>query len=374
MKISKKYVTIEQLSRGFADTITGGVVAYDGKLNVRPAYQREFVYDDKKREAVIQSVLAGCPIGVFNWGKCDDGGWEIIDGQQRSISICQYIAGLYAITYNGKICTVTNLKGSFPDDYKRLMEYELLVYECQGTSAEKLNWFRTINMSGEKLNDQEILNAVYSGLWVSLMREQFSRNDCPAKKIGKDYIKGNPIRQELLAQVLRWCAHKEGLKDVETYMSKHQADISIVEIWNYYCDVLVWARNIFPTVRKGMTDSVEWGILYNKYKDNYYDATKIEEEINKLLLDSEITNKKGIIEYILSNHDTVKQLSLRQFSEAEKMHKYEEQHGECAHCHKHFEYNEMQGDHIVPWSKGGKTTLDNLQMLCCKCNAEKSNK
>lgn len=375
MKIQKKYVTIDQLSRGFRDTIFGGVVAYDGKLNVRPAYQREFVYDNKKREAVVQSIIKGYPIGNMYWGKSSDGkGWDLIDGQQRTISICQYVDNQYAITYNGSPCTFSNMITAYPEMAESILKYDLLVYECSGAAEERLNWFRTINLTGEKLTDQEILNAVYSGEWVTMCRDRFSKNGCPAKKGGFErYVRGNPIRQEILEQVYQWKANDEGLKKIEDYMAKHQDDKSVDELWNYYKDVMRWAQNLFPTYRKGITDAQAWGILYNTYKDEEYDPDELESEIAKLILDDDVRNV-GIIEYVLSRGTKESVLNIRQFTDAMKQKKYAEQGGYCPICGKHYEYSEMEGDHIKPWCEGGHTTYDNLQMLCKDCNRHKSSK
>lgn len=374
LNISKKYVTVEQLSRGYSDTIDGGIVAYDGKLNVRPPYQREFVYNDKQREAVIQSIIKNCPIGVFNWGKSDVGGWEIIDGQQRTISICDFIAGRYSIKYDNRTMTFANIKASYPELAQQILSYELMLYVCNGTNQEKLEWFRTINIAGEKLTDQEILNAVYSGQWLSMCKENFSKKDCAAKKLGDKYVSGNPIRQEILEQVFSWKADDEGLNTIEDYMSKHQNDNSIDNLWNYYRDVIQWARTLFPTYYKGISDKQAWGILYNKYKDNTYNASDLDEDIRKLILDDDVTKKSGIIEYVLSGYKSDKVLSIRAFSESMKQKKYIEQGGICPICGEHHTYEEMEGDHITPWSEGGHTTYDNLQMLCKECNRRKSNK
>lgn len=256
----------------------------------------------------------------------------------------------------------------------------LTVYVCEGSEEEKLEWFKVINTAGAVLTNQELLNATYTGPWLSDAKNYFSKRNCVAGQMAEGYIKGNPIRQEYLEKVLSWIADRDDLSTGQMYMAKHQNDIDANDLWLYFQSAINWAKMLFPTPRKGITDVQDWGILYNKYHNNQYNINNLEEDIKKLLIDDDVTKKSGIIPYLLSErtiHDE-KYLSLRAFSESMKRTVYEKQNHKCPIClkngiDKEYAFEEMQGDYIIPWSKGGHTTVDNLQMLCQKCNSNKSN-
>jgi hypothetical protein len=348
------------LTKGFEDNAEAGVVGYGGKLDIRPPYQREFIYKDKQRDAVINTITKEFPLNVMYWAVREDGNFEIIDGQQRTISVCQYVKGDFSI--NG--LAFHNLP---KDKQEQILNYKLTVYQCSGTDSEKLDWFRTINIAGEKLTDQELRNAVYSGTWVTDAKRYFSKNGCVAYQTGSDYLNGSPIRQDYLETAIKWISNGK----IEGYMSEHQHDQNAAALWRYFQDVITWVSTTFTKKRKFMK-GVEWGILYNTYKDEKYDTKKIEEETEKLILDDDVTKKSGIYPYILTRNE--KYLSIRAFSDAIKQKVYEKQKGVCVKCKEKFEIEEMEADHITPWHEGGKTIENNCQLLCKECNRRKSGK
>ena len=264
------------------------------------------------------------------------------------------------------------MKRIAPEIYENILNYELLVYICQGTKTEQLEWFKTINIAGEELTNQELLNANYAGEWLTDAKKYFSKTNCSAATVGKDYLSGSPIRQDYLETVLGWISGDDGKNDaISTYMAKHCEDKTAMPLWDYFKEVIDWVKAVFPNYRKEMK-GLNWGRLYNEYGSDYDEssADEFEEEIQKLIMDDDVTKKKGIYEYLFDG-DT-KHLSIRAFTPAMKLKKYTEQKGICPCCGEHFTIEKMEGDHIIPWSQGGKTTYDNLQMLCKKCNREKS--
>jgi hypothetical protein len=360
MEIKLKEITVKELTKGFEDNAEAGIIGYNGKLDIRPPYQREFIYNDKQRDAVINTITNKFPLNVMYWAVREDGNFEIIDGQQRTISVCQYVNGDFSV--DG--LAFHNL----PEDKKeQILGYKLTVYFCSGTDSEKLEWFRTINIAGEKLTDQELRNAVYSGSWVTDAKKYFSKTGCVAYQIGSDYLNGSPIRQDYLETVIKWTSDGK----IEEYMSKHQHDQNAAPLWRYFQDVITWVETTFTNKRKFMK-GVDWGMLYNKYKDEQYNTEKIEKEIEKMILDDDVTKKSGIYPFILTRDE--KHLSIRSFSDAIKQKVYEKQKGICIKCSEHFELAEMEADHIKPWHEGGKTIEGNCQMLCKGCNRKKSGK
>ena len=370
MKITKVTKTVRELVENYSDDGDGGVYGYNGRLTIRPSFQREFVYNEKQRNSVIDTVMKNRPLNIMYWSKTGDDTYEVLDGQQRTISIAQYIIKAFPVHVEGNDRFFQNLT---TDEQNQILDYELDIYICEGTEAEKLEWFKTINIAGAVLTNQELLNATFTGPWLADAKNYFSKRNCVAGKMAEGYIKGNPIRQDYLEKALAWAADYYGLESGQMYMAKHQHDLDANELWLYFQGVINWAKMLFPVARKGMTDAQDWGLLYNRYKDRSYNSNTLENDIQKLLMDDDVTNNKGIIPYILSDrtkHDE-KSLSLRAFSEAQKHRAYQKQGGICPMCGKHFEYDEMQGDHIIPWSKGGRTVDENLQMLCKQCNNDK---
>lgn len=366
MKIELKEITVRDLADGYEDNAEGGVIGYGGKLDIRPPFQREFIYKDKQRDAVINTVTKDFPLNVMYWAVREDGNFEVIDGQQRTISVCQYVKGDFSI--NG--LAFHNLQ---KDKQEQILNYKLMIYFCSGTDSEKLEWFRTINIAGEKLTDQELRNAVYSGSWVSDAKRYFSKNGCVAYQIGSDYLNGSAIRQEYLETAIDWISEGK----IEDYMSKHQHDHTAVDLWNYFQSVINWVSATFTTKRKFMK-GVEWGKLYNEFKNKKYNPKEIEKETANLIADDDVEKKSGIYPYILTKDE--KYLSLRAFSASMKQKVYEKQKGICPHCKNekkekvHWELEEMEGDHITPWRDGGKTLEENCQMLCKDHNRRKSGK
>lgn len=358
MKIELKEITVRELTNGYQDNEENGVVGYGGKLDIRPPYQREFVYGIKEREAVIDTVTKDFPLNVMYWAVREDGNFEVIDGQQRTISICQFVNNDFSV--NG--LAFDNLQN---DKQEQILNYKLMVYFCLGTDSEKLEWFETINIAGKELTKQELRNAVYSGSWVSDAKRYFSKNSRP--KIGDEYLSGSANRQEYLETAISWISNGQ----IENYMSKHHHDPNANEIWLYFQSVINWTKVTFPKYRKEMK-GIAWSLLYNEFKDKALDPKKLEEEITKLMLDEDVDNKKGIYSYVLTRKERF--LNIRAFSDNQKREAYERLKGICPVCTEHYEINEMEGDHITPWHLGGKTSADNCQMLCKDDNRRKSGK
>lgn len=372
MKIEEKRVTVREVYEGYFNDDEEGVVGFDENLDIRPKYQREFVYKDKQRDEVIRTILKGLPLNVMYWvdrgeqfeDDPDEPRYEVLDGQQRTISVCEYVDGNFSV--DDKV--FNNLPSDIQD---KIMDYQLFIYVCEGTESEKLEWFKIINIAGEQLTEQELRNAVYAGSWVSDAKRYFSKTGCPAYNLAGDYLKGSSIRQEYLETALSWIAKKEG-KTIEGYMSEHQHDSSAVQLWNYFRNVIEWVQAIFPKVRKEMK-GLPWGLYFNEHGTRTdLDPKALEVEIQRLMGDEDVTRKSGIYEYLLNGDE--KCLSVRTFDRRMKQEAYEKQNHKCAMCGKEFEFEEMHGDHIIPWSKGGHTTAENCQMLCRDCNLYKSDK
>ncbi len=376
MEIKLHEITVREVFNGYNNEESGQVVAYGGKLNVRPAYQREFVYDDKKKIAVMNSILHEFPLNVMYWSENEDGTYEMLDGQQRTISICDWLDNGYSIFANPASPTTPYYAHTSREITGKVLDYKLMIYICKGTDTEKLDWFKIINIAGEKLTEQELRNAIYTGAWLSDAKKYFSKNQCIAYKIGERYMSGSPIRQEYLQTVLSWISEKEN-KNIEQYMAEHQHDTHATPLKQYYKSIIDWIELTFPNYRKKLMNGLNWGVLYNEYGNNIYDPNELEKEINLLLQDDDISKQKGIYEYLLSGKTKEKALSIRTFTDNEKRTMYEKQKGVCPMCKaegKNVKWNieDMHADHKIPWSKGGHTTLDNGQMLCREHNLEKS--
>lgn len=371
MNIEERKILVRDVVDDYFNDAEEGVRAYFDQLDIRPPYQREFVYKDAQRDEVIRTVMKGLPLNVMYWvdrGEAfeddpDTPRYEVMDGQQRTISICEYFDGNFSVDdkyfYN------------LPEDQKeKFLNYPLFVYICEGTDSEKLDWFRIINIAGEQLTEQELRNAVYAGSWVSDAKRYFSKTGCPASHVGGDYLKGSSIRQEYLETAIRWIAAIEGLS-IEAYMAAHQHDEGAVALWNYFRSVIDWVQAVFPKYRKEMK-GLEWGLFYNQHKDRTdLNPKSLEEQVSALMADEDVTKKSGVYEYVLTGNERA--LSIRAFTERDRRTAYERQNGICPMCGEHFEIAEMHADHIQPWSKGGHTTPENCQMLCRDCNLKKSN-
>ena len=360
MEIELKEIPIKDVVKEYLNDDEEGVVGYDGKLNIRPKYQREFIYKDKQRDAVIETITKNFPLNVMYWVKNEDDTYEVMDGQQRTISICEYIAGKFSLNHQ----YFHNLED---DEKEQLLDYKLMIYFCEGDDKEKLDWFKTINIAGEKLADQELRNAIYTGTWLSDAKKYFSKTGCPAYDIARDYIKGSPIRQDYLETTINWISDGE----VEEYMAKHQHKPNANELWLYFKAIINWVKTIFPNYRKEMK-GINFGGLYNEFKLIELDSDKLEKEITELMLDEDVTKKSGIYSYVLTKNE--KFLNIRSFSDSNKREVYEKQKGICIKCKEYFKIEEMEADHITPWCEGGNTTSENCQLLCKHDNRIKSEK
>jgi hypothetical protein len=360
MKIELYEISVRDLVEGYVDNQEEGVRGYGGRLDIRPKYQREFIYKGAQRDAVIDTLRKGFPLNIMYWVKNNDNSFEVLDGQQRTISICQYVQGDYSI--NGKYFHTLQ-----DDEQEQIMNYTLMVYFCEGKDSEKLEWFKTINIAGEKLSDQELRNAIYTGEWLTDAKRHFSTTKCPAQALSDKYIKCEVNRQELLELAIKWISNGH----IEQYMADHQYDHNANELWLYFQRVIAWVQTIFPTYRKEMK-GLPWGELYNEFGEAHLDTKKLEAEVALLMEDVEVTNKKGIYAYVLTGKE--KYLNIRTFDDAQRREAYERQKGVCPICKQQFDIAEMEADHKTPWHLGGKTVPENCQMLCRKCNREKAGK
>lgn len=361
MNIELHKITVAQLCEGFIDSDEEGVRAFGGKLDIRPPYQREFIYKDKQRNAVIDTVRKDFPLNVMYWAVRENGNYEVIDGQQRTLSICQYVNGDFSI--DGMY--FSNLQD---DQRQQILDYVCMIYFCSGTDSEKLDWFRTINIAGEEHTDQELRNAVYAGPWTADAKRYFSKTGCAAYGLAGDYLKGVAIRQDYLETAIDWHAQAGGLDSIEEYMGQHQHDENATPLWQYFQRAIAWVKATFPKYSKEMK-GVGWGPLYNQFKDATLDTDKLEKLVAKFMMDEDVERKPGIYSYVLD--DDEKHLNIRAFSPNMKREAYERQKGICVKCNKHFECDEMEGDHIKPWHEGGKTIAENCQMLCMDDNRRK---
>ncbi|ELZ4287154.1 DUF262 domain-containing protein [Campylobacter upsaliensis] len=391
MQIDKTEIKIKELIAGYTrDEESSQVVAYAdssgvARLNIRPKYQREFVYKEAQRNAVIDTILKGFPLNIMYWVKNVDFGaeceYEVLDGQQRTISICEYIKGSFSIQWNDKSQYFHTLS---KDLQEKFLDYKLNVYVCQGSESEKLEWFKTINIAGETLTNQELRNAVYASVWLSDAKRRFSKPNGLAVLKGAKYLNGSALRQEFLESAIAWKVDSRKDEKICEYMAKNAKDSKNAdELWEYFAKVIDWVEMKFEKYRKEMK-GLEWGLFYNTYKDKPLDAKELESKIIELMQDDEVGSKKGVYPYVLSGDE--KHLSLRAFSDSVKRAVYEKQGGVCAnsdghikgvkcpHENERLELEQMEADHIIPWSKGGKTEKENCQMLCRECNRKKSAK
>ncbi len=360
MKIELKEIKIREVSNWYKNDNEEWVVWYGEKLNIRPKYQREFVYKDKQRDSVIETVRNNFPLNVMYWVQNNDDSYEVLDWQQRTISICEYIDWKFSIDYR----YFHNLE---KEEQEQILDYKLMVYFCEWTDKEKLDWFKTINIAWEKLTEQELRNAIYTGSWLTDAKRYFSKSSCPAYNIANEYLNGSSIRQEYLETAISWISNW----NIEQYMSENQHKPNSNELWLYFQNVINWIKVIFPNYRREMKWVTFW-LLYNQYKDDNFDTNKIEEEITKLMQDEDVTKKSGIYSYILTKNE--KYLNIRAFTDKQKREVYEKQTGICVKCTNKFEINEMEADHIKPWYEWWKTIIENCQMLCKNCNRIKSGK
>jgi hypothetical protein len=406
MTIKLENIKLRDLFDGYVNSDEDGVVGYHGRLDIRPKYQREFIYDTKEQIAVIDTIKKGFPLNTMYWAVArDEKGqkilkngeetYELMDGQQRTISACEFLNNKLVVNYQ----KFFNIQKSTPNIAEDILNYELQVYICDGEVSDKLAWFRTINIAGKPLTEQELLNAQYTGEWLTKAKYWFSKTGCSAQETivtkghkAADYMNGSPIRQDYLSTVLKWIADYKGLPartdEGDAYMAEHQGDADAGDIKSYYTAVIDWIGGKFKAYRKEMK-GLPYGLYFNRYQRGELigqiiekNADEIETEIARLIADDEVGPIKGIYEYIIDGEE--KHLSLRQFDEKTARKVYEKQHGTCPYCEKKigghtypdgkniYEFKEMEADHVLPWSKGGKTQEDNCQMLCKWHNGHKS--
>lgn len=388
MNIELARIKVGDIFKGYIDKDDDGEFAFSGKLAIRPAYQRNFIYTLEESERVIHTALKGYPLNVMYWVLTDgsytigdddslipsaDAKFEILDGQQRTVSLMKFLDHKFDITLDEKRIYWDSLTD---DQYADLMDYRLMIYICSGSDSEKLAWFEVVNIAGKKLTAQELLNKTYTGPWLTAAKKIFSKRKCPAKGLSDKYITGDPNRQELLEKALKGISEFQGLSDHSAYMAAHKGDADADELWQYYQDVINWIQKIFPKYYSDMK-GLDWTHLYNTYHNNTYNSATMASEVERLHKDDEVQKPKGIYEFLLCRETDPyagRLLNLRAFETRDKMHAYAKQGGICPDCKKHFEYEEMEGDHIRPWSKGGKTVPENCQMLCKNCNAHKTDK
>lgn len=373
MTIKQISVTVREITQGYVNNEEKGVRGYNGLLDIRPPYQREFIYNDKEQQAVINTVLHGYPLNVMYWVKRSDDAdcpYEVMDGQQRTLSLCEYVAGKFSFEFK-------NFFNQTGDIQKRILDYPLTVYVCEGAASEKLEWFKTINIAGKALNEQEIRNAIYAGPFVSDAKRHFSKSNCGAYKLGKDLVNGTPIRQDFLKKALEWMAEHENregkAQNPVSYMAQHQHDPNANNLWTYFQNVLNWAITNFEMKKfKKIMKGLNWALYYDKYHNETLDTVEMAKQISALMRDGEIQRQSGIIPYVLTGDEQL--LDLRAFPEDIKLAVWEKQNHICPLCGKEYDFEFMEGDHIKPWREGGRTVIENCQMLCRDCNRHKGAK
>ena len=373
MTIKQIAVTVGEIANGYVNNDELGVRGYGGRLDIRPPYQREFIYNYNEQQAVITTVLHNYPLNVMYWVKRSDDAecpYEVMDGQQRTLSLCEYVAGKFSYDFK-------NFFNQPQDIQQKILDYRLTVYVCEGEESEKLEWFKTINIAGKPLNDQEINNAVYAGPFVSDAKRHFSKSNCAAYRLGKDLVNGSPIRQEFFKTALEWMAEHETRngkpQSVVGYMAAHQHDANAMPLWTYFQAVLHWAMDTFNIKKfRKIMKGLDWALYYDRYHEEVLDIKAMEAKITDLTGDDEVQKANGIIPYVLTGDEH--SLGLRAFPDKTKLAVWEKQHHKCALCGKEFDFAFMEGDHITPWREGGRTVEDNCQMLCRDCNRRKGSK
>ena len=373
MTIKQIEVTVGEITEGYVNNDEQGIRGYNGQLDIRPPYQREFIYNEREQQAVITTVLRSYPLNVMYWVRRSDDAecpYEVMDGQQRTLSLCEYVAGKFSYDFK-------NFFNQPADIQQKILDYKLTIYVCEGEASEKLEWFKTINIAGKPLNEQEINNAVYAGPFVTDAKRHFSKSNCGAYRLGKDLVNGTPIRQDFLKKALEWMAEHEarnGKRQTAVgYMAEHQHDPNANNLWSYFQTVLNWAITNFDMKKfKKIMKGLDWALLYDKYGSETLDTTNIGKRISTLMRDSEIQRQSGIIPYVLTGDE--RNLDLRAFPEDIKLSVWEKQNHICPICGKEFDIEFMEGDHITPWREGGRTVIENCQMLCRECNRRKGAK
>lgn len=364
MTIKQIEVTVGEIVKSYVNNDKQGVRGYDEKLDIRPPYQRDFIYNEKDQQAVITTVQNGYPL---YWVKRSDDAecpYEVMDGQQRTLSLCEYVDGRFSYDFK-------NFFNQPADIQQKILDYKLTVYVCEGEASEKPEWFKTINIAGKPLNEQEINNAIFAGPFVTDAKKHFSKSNCGAYRLGKDLVNGTPIRQDFLKKALEWMADhetREGKRQTAVgYMAVHQHDPNSNDLWTYFQNVLNWAITNFDMKKfKRIMKGLDWVWFYDRYHDKMLDTAEMARQISIL------QRQQGIIPYVLTGDEH--HLDLRAFPEDIKLAVWEQQKHICPLCGKEYDYEFMEGDHITPWREGGRTVIENCQMLCRDCNRRKGAK
>lgn len=378
-------ITIKEICNGFTyNELEGkGLFGLSGKLTIQPEYQRNYIYADGKRDvAVVDSILKGYPLGILYFVKTGEDSYEVLDGQQRITSFGRYVIGKFAVKVNGMENYFTGLDEELQH---KILETKLLIYICEGTETEIKEWFKTINIAGIPLNEQELLNSIYSGKFVTAAKKEFSNSRNSNVQKWSAYIKGDVKRQDFLACALDWVS--KGNK--EKYMSEHRNSDDISELKSYFTSVIDWIESVFKTIEKEMCGQ-KWGEFYEKYHEKPYNPDEVDKKVKELYADSAVKNRNGIFEYILGGCVETKLLNIRIFEDRDKRIVYEKQTkkaeengvSNCPLCAvsetsnrtKIWKLIEMDADHVTAWSKGGATDIKNCQMLCKTHNLAKGNK
>jgi hypothetical protein len=379
-------ITIREMCEGFEyNELEGkGLFGLSGKLTIQPEYQRNYIYADGKKDvAVIESILKGYPLGLIYFNKTEDQKFEVLDGQQRITSIGRYVTNKFAIKDENGM--EQYFSGIAKEEQEKILESKLLIYECEGGEPEIKQWFKTINIAGVPLNQQEINNAIYSGPFVTLGKEEFSNSQNSNIQKWSAYINASAIRQGFLEEALNWISDD----NVDNYMSLHRHDTNIDELKNHFNKIIDWASHTFESVESEMC-GLEWGRLYKQYGEKKYDNKKVLEEVKKLYADSSVKNRKGVFEFILGSSVDYKLLDIRFFEDSVKRLAYitqtekskSKEISNCSYCAighdasktKIWKQEEMDADHVSAWSKGGSTDIKNCEMLCKSHNRAKGNR
>jgi hypothetical protein len=388
MKTSLTRYTVRETVDGFVyNELEGkGLFGLAGKLVIQPEYQRNYIYNDGKKDvAVIDSLLKGYPLGLIYFNVAGDT-LEVLDGQQRITSIGRFVTGKFAIKQDGKEQTFS----SVPAEAKqKILESGLLVYHCLGTEKEIKEWFDTINIAGVPLNSQERLNAIYSGPFITRAKAEFSNSQNANMQKWSSYVKGDPKRQEILKEALEWVSSAQGIS-VDAYLAQHRRDTEITSLKTYFTSVIDWVDSVFTRPPDKEMRGLDWGRLYETYHSKSYNAAAVDADVNALRADPAVLNNKGIYEYLLGDRTDVKLLDVRLFDENTKVAAYEQQTqkaktdgvsncplcaiGSDANKTRIYQQNEMDADHVTAWSKGGQSTLGNCEMLCVTHNRAKGNR
>ena len=378
--------TVEDVCKGFVyNEYEGkGLYGLSGKLVIQPEYQRNYIYADGKKDvAVIESLLNGYPLGLLYFVKVADDKYEVLDGQQRITSFGRFVTGKFPIIDDNGMQQY--FKGIAEDKQKKILESKLTIYICEGEESEIKAWFKTINIAGVPLNEQELLNAIYSGTFVTAAKEEFSNSNNSNIQKWSAYISGSVLRQDYLRTALMWVSRN----NIDAYMSSHRKDTSITELKTYFNSVIDWVSGTFTDVESEMR-GLEWGRLFETYHNSPYDPEEVSALVHKLYGDAAVKNRKGVFEYILGGCHNARLLDIRVFEESTKKAVYTQQTDEAKSCGKSncplcalgsdnnskriWKYNEMDADHVTAWSKGGSTDISNCQMLCKSHNRAKGNK